>query len=169
VSPILLSVIYVCTSEVYVIREQLTCLSHLIASSFARRVRYEFLCFVPPDSKRLLAGQLSAVRVFRMKSDEPILRFMAAACYARGRLLVDARQLCYEIDRLKEKRPGEQFITMLCPAGQPSAFERPIAGEKEALIALFRSVHCTAYGAQYEMELLSNEKSAQKEGRSIRA
>jgi hypothetical protein len=52
-----------------------------------------------------------------MKSDRRILRFMAAACYARGHLVVNTRKLCYEIDRRKEKRPGERFLTILCPAG----------------------------------------------------
>jgi hypothetical protein len=100
-----------------------------------------------------LARQLTAVRVFPVKSDSPIVRFMLASCYATGQIIVDARELCAEIDTLKVKQKGERFVRMLRPTGYPIVFEYPIAGQKEALLDLFREVHCTRYGASYEIEL----------------
>jgi hypothetical protein len=153
------SVVYICSSEVYVIREQLTCLSHVIASEFDDFVQYKFLCFVPPEFRHIiptlsdLANQLTAIRVFAADSDSPIQNFMLASCFARGRIIVDARQLCYEIDGLKASL-HRRFLRFLRPVGHPFCFSIPIAGDKQSLLDVFRDVRCSSFGSSYEIDLV---------------
>jgi hypothetical protein len=153
------SVVYICSSEVCVIREQLTCLSHLIASAFDDFLQYEFLCFIPPEFRHIiptlsrLANQFTSIRIFAADSASPTQNFMLASCFARGRIVVDARQLCYEIDELKTSLQ-RRFIRFLCPWDHLFCFRIPIAGDKLSLLDVFRDVHCSSFGSSYEIDLV---------------
>jgi hypothetical protein len=155
----ILSVVYMCGPSVSVVREQITCLSHIIEETFKSKYQYEFLCFVPKKHKTIiyelenLADALKAIRIFR--ADSVFEAFVWGCVKGRGRYVVDARQVVYEIDHISEAcKNQEGFIRVLQPEGLPSAFCIPISGAKDVLLNVFKRLHFLGYGAFFEMEFL---------------
>ena len=163
-----ISVVYLCENEPYVIREQLTCLAHVISSTFTNGVNAEFLCFITDEWKMIvpqmerLAQSLQCVRLFRVRENNPIVLFALGSMYARGRIIVDARHLCSEIDCIS-KNLQTQFVRFVHEPGLHESTTIPISGDKKSLMKIFRSLHLMGPGAFYEMNLLACVNSVHTE------
>jgi hypothetical protein len=157
--PVHFSVLYRCSKDVWVIREQITCLSHLLASAFPKPVFYEFLGFVTPEYKWLLkplarlSFQFSGVRVIRTDCDSHSNRFVLGTAYARGQIILDAQHLISEIDHFPGWK-GRPFVKFIRPLGGDDAFTVPVAGQKVALMKVLKGLHLMDFGAYFELNSL---------------
>jgi hypothetical protein len=153
------SVLYRCCTDVWVIREQITCLSHLLASAFPKPIFYEFICLVTPQYKYLLTPlarlslQFSGVRIYRTRCDSHFNRFVLATAYARGQIILDAQPLIYEIDNLASWK-NRAFVKFARPLNGDDAFSIPVAGQKAVLMKILKGLHLMNFGAYFELNLL---------------
>ena len=163
-----ISVIYSCESNAQVVREQITCLSHVISKTFPGRVNAEFLCFVSDDWKDMweplqrVSNSLQSMRLFRIHEKNPVLRFALGSMYARSRIIVDARQLCNEIDYITAN-PDVEFVRFMRDENIPECPTLPISGTKPSLVKIFRNLHLTGPGSFCEMDLLARVNSVETE------
>lgn len=155
----LLSVVYLCDRDVFIIREQITCLSHIISKTFPETRGIEFLCFIPNENKSIMAQMenlqqsIRSIRIFRIDSKSQSKRFVHGALFAKGKFVVDARQLVYELDDLKNS--SDNFIKFVHQRGKHNCFTVPVCGTKTALITAFTRLHLLEDGSFYEMDILA--------------
>ena len=159
-----ISIIYKCDSEISIIREQLVCLSHILSKQLNfRKERYEFICLVPPYINQLydkllnLSRSLTAIRPFLIDNLSDLEQFMFGGLNSKGKFIVDARYLVYELDFILSIRHRSDYVKCIRPENQLSSIVTrflPIIATKRAVTTVFRQMHTTGIGSFAEFEFL---------------
>lgn len=159
-----ISVIYRCDSEISVIREQIVCLSHILSKQLNfKKQHYEFICLVPPyidqlyDKLIYLSHDLTVIRPFLVENLTDLGQFMYGGLNSKGKFIVDARYLAYELDFILSIRKKSHYIKCIRPNNVfLSKITRflPIIATKDTMTTVFRQMHTTGLGSFAEFEFL---------------
>lgn len=154
-----LSVIYVCNDDAAVIREQITCLSHVIARALGRHRNYEFICLTPTSRSHTLrdmdhlCDQIEVMNsyVINVDSFTDTTSFLIGSCFAKGRFIINARYVASEIDNIK---PINKPLVVFAEAPDDISSSIPILGTKSAVMIALSRCHFTGPGSAREMMYL---------------